>query len=56
MDNEVKVKEEEGYLRGDKSEQPFVLLLRVTLASGKPLPIGGFTERAMAQMFYEIAG
>ena len=55
MDEEVKVEEEEGYLRGDKGEQPFVLLLRVTQASGKLLPIGGFTGRAMAQMLYKIA-
>ena len=34
----------------------FVLLLRVTQANGKPLPIGGFTSRAMAQMLYELAG
>ena len=34
----------------------FVLLLRVTQANGKPLPIGGFTGRAMSQMLYEIAG
>ena len=50
------VEEEEGYLRGDKSKQPFILLLRVTQASGKPLPIGGFTGRAMTQMLYEMAG
>ena len=56
MGEEVKVKEEEGYIRGDKREQPFVLLLRVTQTSGKPLPIDGFTGRAMAQMLYEIAG
>ena len=55
MDEEVEVEEEEGYLRGDKREQPFVLLLRVTQTSGKSLPIGGFTGRAMAQMLYEIA-
>ena len=30
MGEEVKVKEEEGYLRGDKREEPFVLLLMVT--------------------------
>ena len=35
-DEEVKVEEEEGYFKGDKSEQPFVLLLRVTQASGAP--------------------
>ena len=28
----------------------------MTQASGKPLPIGGFTGRAMAQMLYEIVG
>ena len=56
MDEEVKVEEKEGHLRGDKREQPSVLLLRVTQASGKPLPVGGFTGRAMAQMLYKIAG
>ena len=54
-DEEVKIEEEEGYLRGDKSEQPFVLLLRVTQTCGKPLLLGRFTGRAMAQMLYEIA-
>ena len=33
---------------GDWNEQPFVLLLRVTQSNGKPLPIGGFTGRAMS--------
>ena len=56
MGEEVKVEEEEGYLREHKREQSFVLLLKVTQASGKPLPIGGFTGRAMAQILYEIAG
>ena len=56
MDEDLKGEEEEGYLGDDKREQSFVLLLRVTQASGKPLPIGGFTGRAMAQMLYEIAG
>ena len=28
----------------------------MTQANGKPLPIGGFTGRAIAQMLYEIAG
>ena len=54
MSEEVRVEEEEGYLGEDKREQAFVLLLRVTQANGKPLQIGGFTSRAMAQMFYEI--
>ena len=56
MSEEVKVEEEEGYLGEDKREQSFVLLLRVTQANGKPLPIGGFTGRAMAQIMYDIAG
>ena len=41
MGEEVKVEEEEGYLGEDKREQLFVLLLRVTQASGKQFPIGG---------------
>ena len=38
------------------NEQPFVLLLRVTQANGKPWPIGGFTTRAMSQMLHDVAG
>ena len=56
MGEEVMVEEEEGYLGEDKREQSFAFLLRVTQASGKPLPIGGFTGRVIAQMLYEIAG
>ena len=41
---------------GDQNEQPFALLLRVTQSNGKPLPIGGFTGRAMSQMLHEVAG
>ena len=33
-----------------------MLLLRVTQANGRPLPIGGFTSRAMAQMIHDITG
>ena len=56
MSEEVKAEDEEGCLGDDKREQAFVLLLRVTQANGKRLPIGGFTSTAMAQMLYEIAG
>ena len=42
--------------RGEQNDQPFVLLLRVTQANGKQLPVDGFTGRAMVQMLYEIAG
>ena len=51
MSEEVKAEDEEGCLGDDKREQAFVLLLRVTLANGKPLPIGGLTSRVMAQMY-----
>ena len=40
----------------DLRDQQFVLLLRVTQANGRPLPVGGFTSRAMAQMIHDIAG
>ena len=55
--NEVVVVEDgDDCHQGDQNGQPFVLLLRVTEDNGKPLPIGGFTGRAMAQMLHEIAG
>ena len=55
--NEV-IKTEQGYgpFMGDQNEQPFVLLLCVTQLNGKPLPIGGFTGKAMSQMLHEVAG
>ena len=56
VSEEVKAEDEEGYLGEDKREQAFVLLLRVTQANGKPLLIGGFTNRTMAQMLYKITG
>ena len=56
MSQEVKTEDEEGCLGEDKRGQAFVLLLRVTQANGKPLPIGGFTSRVMAQMLNKIAG
>ena len=33
-----------------------MLLLRLTQANGRPLPIGGFTNRAMIQMICDITG
>ena len=33
-----------------------MLLLRVTQANGRPLPVGGFMSRAMTQMIHDIAG
>ena len=40
----------------DLKDQLFVLLLRVTQANGRPLPIGGLTSRAMTQMIHDITG
>ena len=37
-------------------DQQFVLLLKVTQANGRPLPIGGFMSKAMIQMICEIMG
>ena len=37
-------------------DQQFVLLLKVTQANGRLLPIGGFTSRAMIQMICDIMG
>ena len=39
-----------------RSEGSTVLLLRVTQASDRPLPMGGFTSRAMTQMMHDIMG
>ena len=40
----------------DPRDQLFVLLLRVTQANGRLLPIGGFTGRAVTQILHEIVG
>ena len=48
MDEVVKTEVGEVTFVGDQNEQPFVLLLRVTQSNGKPLPIGGFTGRALS--------
>ena len=37
-------------------DQQFVLLLKVTQANDRLLPIGGFTSRAMIQMICDIMG
>ena len=52
----VKVEEGDECHHTDLKDQLFVLLLRVTQANGKPLPIGGFTSRAMTQMIHDIMG
>ena len=52
----IKTDEGDDLHSGDWEKQPFVLLLRVIQANGKPLHIGGFTTRAMSQMLHEVAG
>ena len=56
MDQVVKTEVGEDTFVGDQNEQQFALLLRVTQSNGKPLPIGGFTGKAMSQMLHEVAG
>ena len=52
----VKVEEGDECDCTDPKDRLFVLLLRVTQANGRPLPIGGFTSRAMTQMIHVITG
>ena len=56
MDEMIKPEEGDNLYMGDQSGQPFVLLLKVTQSNVKPLPIGGFTGKAMSQMPHEVAG
>ena len=56
MNELLETEEGDDTYKGDRNGQPFVLLLRVMQANGKPLPIGGFTCRAMSQMLHEITG
>ena len=56
MNEVLKTEEGDDLHRRDWNDQPFVLLLRVTQSNGRPLPVGGFTGRAMAQMLFEVAG
>ena len=56
MNEMIKTEEGDDPFMGDLSGQPFVLLLRVMPSNGKPLPIGGFTGRAMSQMLHEVVG
>ena len=56
VEDVVKVEECDEHLCTDPKDPLFVLLLRVIQANGRPLPIGGFTSRAMTQMIHEIMG
>ena len=52
----VKVEEGDEHHHTDPKDRLFLLLLRVIQANGRPLPIGGFTSRAMTQMIHELTG
>ena len=54
MDEVVKTKVGEDTFVEDQNEQPFALLLRVTQSNCKPLPIDGFTGRAMSQCYMRL--
>ena len=56
MNEMIKTEEGDDLYEGDQNGQPFVLLLRVTQSNGKPLPIGGFTGRAMSQCYMKLLG
>ena len=56
MNEMLQTEEGDDPYKEEQNGQPFVLLLRVTQSNGKPLPIGGFTSRAMSQMLHEVAG
>ena len=56
MDEMIKPEEGDNPYMGDQSGQPFILLLKVAQSNGKPLPIGGFTGRAISHMLHEVAG
>ena len=56
MEEVVKTGVGEDTFMDDKNDLLFALLLRVTQLNGKPLPIGGFTGRAMSQMLHMVAG
>ena len=52
----TKVEEGDKCHHPDPKDQQFVLLLRVTQANGRPLPVEGFMSRAMVQMICDVMG
>ena len=52
----AQAEEGDDYHHTDLKDQLFLLPLRVTQTNGRPLPIGGFTRRAMLQMIHDIMG
>ena len=56
MEKITQVEEGDEYHHSDPRDQQFVLLLRVTQANGRPLPVEGFMSRAMVQMICDVMG
>ena len=56
MEKITQVEENNEYPHPDPRDQQFVLLLRVTQANGRPLPMEEFTSRAMVQMISDVMG
>ena len=56
IEEAVKVEEGDEHCHTDPKDRLFVLLMRVTQTNGRPLPIGGFTSRAMTEMIHKIMG
>ena len=56
MEKITQVEENDEYPHPDPRDQQFVLLLRVTQANGRPLPLEEFTSRAMVQMISDVMG
>ena len=55
MNEMSKTEEGDDSYMGKQNLQPFDMLLRVMQSNGKPLPISGFTGRAMSQMLHKVA-
>ena len=56
MEKITQVEEGDECHHPDLKDWQFVLLLRVTQANGRPLPMEGFTSRAMVQMICDVMG
>ena len=56
MEKITQVEENDEYPHPDPRDQQSVLLLRITQANGRPLPMEEFTSRAMVQMICDVMG
>ena len=56
MEKRTQVEENNEYPHPYPRDQQFVLLLRITQANGRPLPVEEFMSRAMVQMICDVTG